>query len=167
MVTESRVITLYKLKIIVSKFKLLKTTPYLEASALVDKRFKKLYLDKNSLRLIYFLAKHVTFAITKLFSLGSWCDDDSPALKFYNGPFDDSPLIAKYCASKIPPPVISDGSALHIEVLQDINFFATYSVLDSRKPNRFRFKLNFICVFFRMRRGLSLFRRLYSNSRLA
>ncbi|CAG9759987.1 unnamed protein product [Ceutorhynchus assimilis] len=62
----------------------------------------------------------------------TWCDDESnPVMKLYNGPLDDSPLIGKYCATKLPPSITTDGSALHIKIFRAMDLFATYSVLDN------------------------------------
>ncbi|XP_066255144.1 cubilin [Euwallacea similis] len=76
---------------------------------------------------------HVTLTIQKMDISAIWCDNESEAygVKIYNGPSRTSPLLKEYCTSTIPPAIISDGSALHIEVASSVGFKATYSVIDS------------------------------------
>lgn len=58
-------------------------------------------------------------------------DSDNP-VKIYSGETTTSPLMKSYCGKKIPPPLVSDGSAITIQLDDTMDFFATYSVLDSR-----------------------------------
>ncbi|XP_050313173.1 cubilin-like isoform X2 [Anthonomus grandis grandis] len=76
--------------------------------------------------------KHVTVTVTKVETGSMWCDEDTDefAYGFWGGASNDAPLIAKYCTSKLPPPIVSDGSAIHIVLSKEVEFVATYSVLD-------------------------------------
>ncbi|ENN74285.1 hypothetical protein YQE_09257, partial [Dendroctonus ponderosae] len=74
--------------------------------------------------------KHVRLTVTKFVKGIRWCDDEYPAIKIYNGFYNSSPIIGSYCRSTIPP-IISDGSALHIEIQMPIDLWLSYSVLES------------------------------------
>ncbi|CAG9816798.1 unnamed protein product [Phaedon cochleariae] len=75
--------------------------------------------------------KHVSLTITHMHGL-LYCDFEGSAVKVYNGESTDSPLLASYCGSKVPPTLVSDGSALTIKIDSKMSFFATYSVYDSQ-----------------------------------
>ncbi|KAH1029878.1 hypothetical protein HUJ05_003031 [Dendroctonus ponderosae] len=75
-------------------------------------------------------SKHVRLTVTKFVKGIRWCDDEYPAIKIYNGFYNSSPIIGSYCRSTIPP-IISDGSALHIEIQMPIDLWLSYSVLES------------------------------------
>lgn len=82
------------------------------------------------------LARHITLVITQMQMQLYHCEDNSDsdnAVKIYGGETTASPLIKSYCGKIIPPPLVSDGSAITIELEDTMDFFATYSVLDSRK----------------------------------
>ncbi|KAK5640278.1 hypothetical protein RI129_011089 [Pyrocoelia pectoralis] len=77
------------------------------------------------------LAQRVTLIITHIHSME--CADNEFPLKIYNGASNKSPVLGEYCENKIPPPLVSDGSSLHIEVTAfDMNFAASYYMLDTK-----------------------------------
>ncbi|KAL1493429.1 hypothetical protein ABEB36_011486 [Hypothenemus hampei] len=92
---------------------------------------KTTFTEKSLHNVFNFLAKHVSLTVTKLELYQSYCPDGSPGLKIYDGRFHDSPLLGNYCDSKIPPMITSEGSALRLEFSLQVQFIATYSVLDS------------------------------------
>ncbi|KAJ8923869.1 hypothetical protein NQ315_010451 [Exocentrus adspersus] len=75
-------------------------------------------------------SRHVILTITRIQMHSYYCDGEDP-IKIYGGETTESPLIKGYCGIKVPPPIISDGSALTISLESSMDFFATYSVLDS------------------------------------
>ncbi|XP_056646391.1 cubilin [Diorhabda sublineata] len=75
-------------------------------------------------------SKHVSLTISQLQGQ-YYCDDEDAPLNVYNGESVESPLIGKYCGPKVPPTIVSDGSALTVFVKSQITFFATYSTFDS------------------------------------
>ncbi|XP_066158935.1 cubilin [Euwallacea fornicatus] len=76
---------------------------------------------------------HVTLTIQQIDTSLIWCDDENEiyAVKVYNGQFRSSPLLKEFCTTVVPPAIVSDGSALHIEVTNSVGFKAKYSVIDS------------------------------------
>lgn len=62
---------------------------------------------------------------------GFWCESNTSVVIIRNGKLSDSPILGEYCTSKLPTPLISDGSAMKIEIYHPLNFMATYSVLDT------------------------------------
>ncbi|XP_060536860.1 cubilin [Cylas formicarius] len=77
-------------------------------------------------------SKHITLTITHMGSNYNWCPEDEHQVSIYNGPFSDSPLLGGYCGTKVPPPLVTDGSTMHIVIKENVDFFATYSVMDSQ-----------------------------------
>lgn len=60
-------------------------------------------------------------------------DDDDRVVYVYSGESITSPVIGRYTSRRAPPTLVSDGSAITISIGQEMDFFATYSVLDSCK----------------------------------
>lgn len=60
------------------------------------------------------------------------CETQVYPVQIFNGDSDKAPLLEKYCSSKIPPTIVSDGSSIHIDLAAPKYFYATYSVFDSR-----------------------------------
>lgn len=66
-----------------------------------------------------------------------YCDESEASVKIYNGQSLDSPLIGQYCGPKVPPTIVSDGSAISVNITEQTDFFASYTVIDSRKSTNF------------------------------
>lgn len=64
----------------------------------------------------------------------TYCVDevDYP-LHIYGGDSSNAPLLKRFCESKLPPPIVSSGSSMHIELKHVKYFYAKYSVFDSGK----------------------------------
>ncbi|XP_030748736.1 cubilin-like [Sitophilus oryzae] len=79
------------------------------------------------------LSGHVSLTISRLSYAGgiNWCNPDEGAFIVYNGLSSDSPRQGIYCIDKLPPTIVSDGSALHIVFKQKVDIYATYSIIDS------------------------------------
>lgn len=84
------------------------------------------------MNIFMFSANHISLIITTMQMHMYDCDGENP-VKIYGGETTESPLLKSLCGKKIPPPIVSDGSAITIQLEQTMNFFATYSVFDSRK----------------------------------
>ncbi|KAG5881771.1 hypothetical protein JTB14_021141 [Gonioctena quinquepunctata] len=76
-------------------------------------------------------SKHISLSITFMHGV-NYCEWQIDTLKIYNGDSVDSPLLKSLCGSKVPPTLVSDGSALTIYLDTPMSFFATYSVYDSQ-----------------------------------
>ncbi|CAG9855166.1 unnamed protein product [Phyllotreta striolata] len=76
-------------------------------------------------------SKHVSLTISEISTL-YYCDDSDGAIKIYNGEASDSPMISQFCGPRVPPTIVSDGSALTINITSIASFTATYTTLDSQ-----------------------------------
>lgn len=74
-------------------------------------------------------ARHITLIITEL----QWHGSEIPSIRIYGGETTESPLMKTINKEKVPPPIVSDGSAITIQLTGQMDFFATYSIFDSRK----------------------------------
>ncbi|XP_018577861.1 cubilin-like [Anoplophora glabripennis] len=81
-------------------------------------------------------SRRITLIITKMQMHMYDCNGENP-VKIYGGETTESPLLKSYCGKKVPPPLVSDGSAITIELQQSMDFFATYSVFDSHCGGEF------------------------------
>ncbi|KAK9889124.1 hypothetical protein WA026_004393 [Henosepilachna vigintioctopunctata] len=59
------------------------------------------------------------------------CSFEHPIV-IYNGESSNGTLMGQYCGTKAPPTLTSSGNSLHVVVLPDVYFFATYTVYGSR-----------------------------------
>ncbi|XP_023016013.2 cubilin [Leptinotarsa decemlineata] len=75
-------------------------------------------------------SRHVSLTISYMHGQ-PYCMWDEDSVFIYNGESENSPLLKSFCGSKIPPTLVSDGSALTILIKSPITFFATYSIYDS------------------------------------
>ncbi|KAG5893860.1 hypothetical protein JTB14_005469 [Gonioctena quinquepunctata] len=76
-------------------------------------------------------SKHIYLSITFMHG-GNLCEWEESSLEIYNGDSVGSPLLKSLCSTKVPPTLVSDGSALTIHLKSPMSFFATYSIYDSQ-----------------------------------
>ena len=75
--------------------------------------------------------KHISFIFTHIEShmLEEQCS--LVGIELRDGDTNQSPLIGRYCGSRVPPPIVTEGSALFISKSELIIFRATYSTSTS------------------------------------
>ncbi|KAL3290304.1 hypothetical protein HHI36_023648 [Cryptolaemus montrouzieri] len=78
------------------------------------------------------LDEHVFLTINYMNSPDYDCSEASAPINVYSGETSNGTRIGGYCGTKVPPTITSAGNALHVRVLTDTYFFATYTVYSSR-----------------------------------
>ena len=74
--------------------------------------------------------KHISFIFTHIEShILEQCS--SAGIELRDGDTNESPLIGRYCGSQVPPPIVTEGSALFINKSELTIFRATYSTSTS------------------------------------
>ncbi|XP_044765339.1 LOW QUALITY PROTEIN: cubilin-like [Coccinella septempunctata] len=71
--------------------------------------------------------QRVVLTVTRL-HMQSVDETSHTGLIVYGGESTESPLIGEYLTNKLPPTIVSGGSALHVVVKGDVDFFAVYHV---------------------------------------
>ncbi|KAJ8936435.1 hypothetical protein NQ318_015581, partial [Aromia moschata] len=76
-------------------------------------------------------SRHISLIITHIYGHSYYCDESFSPIRIYGGESTSSPLLKSICTEEVPPPIVSEGSAITIYTDQEVGFSATYSVFDS------------------------------------